>query len=139
MSQSNLALKKSSGSFLSTLFLRPYGNNLLTGGGKAVLTIMFIVMFIVAAVEGAAWGYSLGLSSPLFGVVIGFVFFLFMFSLDISLATTDLMEQKHKKDFSETDFFVGVQKKKSIYERLSDFVGLFFNTEDENLKNKDGK
>lgn len=101
MSQSNLTPKKSSGFFWSTLFLRPYGNNLLTSGGKAVLTIMFIVMFIVAAVEGAAWGYSLGLSSPLFGFVIGFVFFLFMFSLDVSLATTDLMEQKHKKDFSE--------------------------------------
>lgn len=125
MSQSNLALKKSSGSFLSTLFLRPYGNNLLTGGGKAVLTIMFIVMFIVAAVEGAAWGYSLGLSSPLFGVVIGFVFFLFMFSLDISLATTDLMEQKHKKDFSETEGLVSHQKKKSPYEKLRDFFGGF--------------
>lgn len=127
MSQSNLTPKKSSGFFWSTLFLRPYGNNLLTSGGKAVLTIMFIVMFIVAAVEGAAWGYSLGLSSPLFGFVIGFVFFLFMFSLDVSLATTDLMEQKHKKDFSE--FFLKDEKgyrKNNVFKRILLSVRCFF-------------
>lgn len=121
MSKSN---RPSSSSAWNTIFIRPYGTDLLTSGGKAVLAIMCAVMLIISVVEGAAWGYSLGEGSLIIGIPIAILVFLFMFSLDISLATADLMESRHKKVFSSIDHELHLNQSKT--ERGAGVFRFFF-------------
>ena len=115
MSKTN---RSSSSSAWNTIFIRPYGTDLLTSGGKAALSIMCAVMLIISLVEGAAWGYSLGQGSLIIGIPIAILVFLFMFSLDISLATSDLMEDQHRSDFSSIKNKFSDRSKSNIGDKL---------------------
>lgn len=115
--------RPSSSSAWNTILLKPYGNELLTSSGKAVLAIMCAVMLMVSLVEGAAWGYALSGGDWFVGIPIGILVFLFMFVLDISLATSDLLEEKHKTAFSALSSRPALEKANiNRFEKIVNFL-----------------
>lgn len=83
--------------FLQNFILRPYGNNLLSNGGKINLSFMVLAVLIVASVEALSWSYML-LSSGYFKIAIalGLIWFFAMLVIDFSIVTANTLEDEHR-------------------------------------------
>ena len=85
--------------FWHFLILKNYHNNLMTFNSSIYLTIISLVMIAAALMEAFAWGFlasSFVPENPLIGwVTVGVFVFVLMWTLDRSMAATDLLKNEH--------------------------------------------
>lgn len=79
--------------------LKNYHNNLMTFNSSVYLTIISLVMMAAALMEAFAWGFlasSFVPDNPLIGwLTVGVFVFVLMWTLDRSMAATDLLKNEH--------------------------------------------